>query len=198
MQALYLAQVCSLRTHVSLCGTRLHERQHRLLVVLGSCGCQGCVTGVARAVEVSTSLQQRPCDLHWPNVAALDLRNRLSNPVSRPDAAEGGTRVRPSHMTCGAVRMCTCHGPEPGGRKERCLQTLNPNRLAPTLLPHRRSRDRSSPWLPPALGEKSSIFGISECYTAATPSAVRRTSQLRALLPSTRRRSCVSSWARNP
>jgi hypothetical protein len=30
MQALYLAQVCSLRTDISLCGTRLHEGQHRL------------------------------------------------------------------------------------------------------------------------------------------------------------------------
>jgi hypothetical protein len=36
MQALFLAQVCSLRTHVSLWGTHLHESQHHLLVARGS------------------------------------------------------------------------------------------------------------------------------------------------------------------
>jgi hypothetical protein len=94
MQALFLAQVCTLRTHIPLCGTRLHEGQHRLLVVFGSCGCQGCAAGVARSVEVSTSLQERPCNLHWPNVTARATGSPTQ--FSRPDAAEGGTRVRPT------------------------------------------------------------------------------------------------------
>jgi hypothetical protein len=43
--------------------------------------------------------------------------NRLSNPVSRCDAAEGGTKVRPVYQ-CGAVRMCACHVLEQEGRTE--------------------------------------------------------------------------------
>jgi hypothetical protein len=51
-------------------------------------------------------------------------RNRLSTPVSRPDAAEGGTRVRPvSLRSCAHVRVPWIRA---GGRTERrYLQTLS-------------------------------------------------------------------------
>jgi hypothetical protein len=97
MQALYLAQVCSLgRTYHSVAPafTRASTASSWLLARAAARGVQPA--GVDSTVEVSTSLQQRPCDLHWPSVAALYLRDRLSNPVSRPDTAEGGTRVRPT------------------------------------------------------------------------------------------------------
>jgi hypothetical protein len=110
MQALYLAQVCS-HTHITLWlppprGPAPPPRGYWL-------GCQGCATGVARAVEVSTSLQQRPCDLNWPNVCSLPARQALQR-SSTPRHREGRECVP---HDCGAVRLCTCHGFEQGGVK---------------------------------------------------------------------------------
>jgi hypothetical protein len=67
--------------------------------------------------------------LHQPAATADGVltraHNRLSNPVSRPDAAEGGSlECVPYH--CGAVRMCACHGLEQGGTyRETLLRTLS-------------------------------------------------------------------------
>jgi hypothetical protein len=46
-------------------------------------------------------------------------RNKLSSPVSRPDAAEGRECVP---HDCGAVSMRTCNGIEQGNVQEMLLQ----------------------------------------------------------------------------
>jgi len=63
VQALYLAQVCRLRINISLCGTRLHEGQRRLLAVHDSRDCQGRIA-LGSVVEVGSSQQQRTYRLH--------------------------------------------------------------------------------------------------------------------------------------
>jgi hypothetical protein len=121
MQALYLAQVCSLRTDISLCGTRLHESQHRLLVVLGSW--QGCAAAVVTARLRSAPASSSGRVTSTGQTSALYLRDRLSNPVSRPAQRRERRECVPHDYV--AVRMCACHGFEQGTYREALLQNLS-------------------------------------------------------------------------
>jgi hypothetical protein len=62
-------------------------------------------------------------------------RAQFHAPTQRREGRECGLHH------CGAVRMCTCHGSKQGERNSEMSPTLNPSRLAPTLLSPRPPRE---------------------------------------------------------
>ena len=77
----------------SLCGTRLHEGQHRRLVVIGSRDRQGCIAVVVSTVDIGTSLQQRSYGLHMTAFRSLMQRGL-------PVVAEWSTSTPAASNTC--------------------------------------------------------------------------------------------------
>ena len=127
-----------LLTHRMRCHTRVSAPQHtasevagvrdwslRLSTLAGTCSWRaGARLQNQRDASCRMEAMTECCRVDGADGVLTRARNRLPNPVSRLDAAEEGTRVRPTTLwSCVHVRVPWSR--EGGAYRETLLQTLN-------------------------------------------------------------------------